>query len=170
MFNPLETLVDYEVEAKDGSHFSELYGWREQDDLSMTERQFYVRMWEVAFAHGRAQGQVDGVAYKSERIGELTRENTDFKDQISDLQTEVDASHKAAAMRLSQLEEANAVVEQREGELRDAAVGLRRQRETIGELEKKVITLVDRNMKRLSYRAWHKVMTVADERMSKAHP
>ena len=163
MHSPMEGLNHWEAESTHGPEFSEKYGWKDVEDLRDNERLFFEEMWRVAFAHGRAQGQVDGLSYKSERINELTRENTDFKDQISDLQAQLDTKHNDAAL----LEGEKYKLQE---ELRDAAVGLRRQRETIGELEKKVVTLVDRNMKRLSYRAWHKVMTVADERMSKAHP
>ena len=163
LFNAMETLVDFEAQATSGDEFAELYGWKDRDSLRDNERQFFNELWRVAFAHGRSQGQVDGVAYKSERTSELARENTDFKDQISDLQAQLDTKHNDAAL----LEGEKYKLQE---ELRDAAVGLRRQRETIGELEKKVVTLVDRNMKRISYRVWHKVMSVADERMSKAHP
>jgi hypothetical protein len=184
MFNPMEMLIDFESKATSGDEFAELYGWKDRDSLRDNERQFYNELWRVAFAHGRSQGQVDGVAYKSERTTALAKENTDLQNKLSEADalaatqcSQIESAHRKVAELESVIVDGQAANEkgitrrqELEAELRDAAVGLRRQRETIGELEKKVITLVNRNTKRFSYRAWHKIMTVADEQMSKAHP
>ena len=177
LFNAMETLVDFEAQATSGDEFAELYGWKDRDSLRDYERQFFNELWRVAFAHGRSQGQVDGVAYKSERTTELARENTDLQNKLS----EADALSAVQAMTIEDLQKRNdekvaeasrleGKVYELQGQLREAASGLRLQREEVEDLKEKVLALVDRNMKRLSYRAWHKVMTVADERMSKAHP
>ena len=176
MHNPMEGLSHWEAESTHGPEFAEKYGWKDTEDLRDNEREFFGEMWRVAFAHGRSQGQVDGVAYKSERTSELARENTDFKDQISDLQSELTGSQATVGHLQKQVDDKSAEASRLEGkvyelqgQLRESASGLRIQREQIEDLEAKVLALVNRNMDRISYRVWHKVMKVADERMSKAH-
>lgn len=170
LFNAMETLVDFEAQATSGDEFAELYGWKDRDSLRDNERQFFNELWRVAFAHGRSQGQVDGVAYKSERTAALAKENTDLQNRLAESDATVAHLQEQNDLKVAEASRLEGKVYELQGQLREAASGLRLQREEVEDLKEKVLALVDRNMKRLSYRAWHKVMTVADERMSKAHP
>lgn len=82
--NPYDGIKSAGINERDAPGFAAAYGWvGDRDDLRSHVREFFEEMWSVAYAHGRAQGQVEAGTAATARAEELA---TRLDQVTSDLQ------------------------------------------------------------------------------------
>lgn len=70
--NPFKGIESAGISETDAPGFAAAYGWvSDRDDLRGHVREFFEEMWSVAYAHGRAQGQVEAGTAATARAEEL---------------------------------------------------------------------------------------------------